>query len=162
MRIWIEVSGERPWVKKLSGETGLYAPAGTRYYNMMGEVFPGDIILHYITASRATSNKSKSVFIGISVAESQYVCKGAKLLLNLKETRQFPDPVRFSQISEIANKSKKLDYLLKVNFQMYLGEIEITDLENILHLNPENYFFLTKDSYYNNLFKEDLKRHRLK
>ena len=59
-KYWIEVSSEYRFNPKLEGTNGLYAPATTRYKNMLKNVNPEDIVLHYITSSGTNNRNYKS------------------------------------------------------------------------------------------------------
>ena len=151
MKPWIEISSEYRFEKKISGESGLYAPAMTRYINMMKEIRPGDIILHYITVHGAKKEHASSI-IGISKAHSRMTARSSRLTVDLEDIHVLPYPINRNDIFEIDEKLLSLKNLIRVNFQRYLSEISVGDLKTILEIHPENIDFVRKLKSYRELF----------
>lgn len=154
MKVWIEVSSEYRFKKKLAESMSLYAPATMRHLHMLENVKGGDAILHYLTAPGTRIKNRRSSIIAISKTKSDLQHSGNKLNISLEEITNLPSPVSLVDIKALASKSALLESLLKVNFQRYLGEIDIEDLRNILLIHPENLHFLNKLKSYENIFPD--------
>ncbi|KPL02067.1 MAG: hypothetical protein AMJ90_06910 [candidate division Zixibacteria bacterium SM23_73_2] len=141
MRYWIEISSEYRFQKKVSNLEGLYAPASTRYKNMLKEVNKDDIVLHYITGYLAIKKEHKSTIIGVSIVKSKMNILDKKLNIDLGTPIIIPIPIHISEIKEITEKSFLLKKFLGFNFQRYLGEILAEDFFQILNIHPENLQF---------------------
>lgn len=134
----MEISSEYRFQKKLSGESGLYAPSMTRYKNMLKQIKKGDIILHYITKSDAINKSHQSTIIGISLADSSMNEYGTRLTLDLSNLVELAYPVNIKDLKKMETKSGKLQRLISQSFQRYIAEIEMVDVKNIMGVYPEN------------------------
>lgn len=148
----MEVSGEYRFQKKLSGESGLYAPLMTRYINMLKQIKKGDIILHYITNSDAIHKSHRSAIIGISLADSSMNEDGTRLTLDLSNTVEFIYPVNIKDLKVMETKSERLQRLISQSFQRYIAEIELVDVKNILRIYPKNEKIIKEMDPYRVLF----------
>lgn len=137
MKVWIEVSSDYRFDKKIAGESGLIAPATNRYINMMNGVKKDDIILHYIIKQRA-KKEHESRIIAISMAKSAMHEESLRIAVDLKEIVMLPVPVTLKEIKEMKNKSPNLKKLIRMSFLRYLSEMSREDLINILITHPEN------------------------
>jgi len=144
MRYWIEVTGDYQWELRLKGKLGLNAPNTRRYANFFKEIDKGDIILHHITTQRALKDDHKSSIVGISKAKSKMYEDGNKLLVDLKDSSEFFSPIAFDDYSKIETPSVKFQYLLHLNLQRYIIEIEKEDVKKIIQLKKENKSLLNK------------------
>jgi len=151
MRVWMEVSSEYRFERKIAEEEGLCGPATKRHMNQLKDVVPGDVILHYIILP-GTSNKYKASVIGISKAKSEVKIHNKKLGVDIGNLHKIPTPIQIRKIKELDKKTDKLGELLKVNFQRYLGEIAIGDLERILKIYPENFKYVANLEDFANVF----------
>ena len=151
MNTWIEVSSEYRFNNKISGKRGLYAPSMTRYINMLKEISPGDIILHYITAHGAKKGHASSI-IGISKTCSKMTAESSRLTVDLEEIHILPFPIKRNEIFEIEKKLPSLKSLIRVNFQRYVSEISMGDLKAILEIHLENIDFIRSLKSYGKLF----------
>jgi len=154
MKVWIEISSEYRFQKKIEESMNLYAPATMRHLNMLKNVNIGDVILHYLTAPGTRIKNHKSSIIAISIAKSDIQHSETKLNVNIGDLTNLPCPVSLFKIKALSSKSENLKLLVKVNFQRYLGEIEIEDLRNILLIHPENYNFIKTLHAYKNIFTD--------
>jgi len=151
MNVWIEVSSEYRFTQKLKGESGLVAPASTRYINMLEGVKPGDIVLHYITASGCVKNEYRSSIVGVSRVVSKMSDKGDRVAYSIKDTIELPIPIAKDEIKSLDNKSKTLQQLIRVNFQRYIIEITPEDLLNIMRIHALNFEHMKTLKSYNEL-----------
>jgi len=137
MKVWIEVSSDYRFDKKIAGESGLIAPAMNRYINMMNGVKKDDIILHYIIKQRA-KKEHESRIIAISMAKSAMYEESLRIAVDLKEIVMLPVTVTLKEIKEMKNKSPDLKKLIRMSLLRYLNEISLADFKNILIIHPEN------------------------
>lgn len=152
MQFWIEVTGDRQWSLRLNGELGLNAPLSKRYRKILKKIKENDVILHHITTKRAEESSHKGAIVGISKAVSKMSNDEDKLLVCLNDTIEIPNPIGFVEYSEIKNPSKKFEFLLHINMQRYIIEIEKQDVTQIIGLDEEDLSFLKKHSVYKDLF----------
>ena len=152
MRVWIEISSDYRFQKKLCKEEGLYAPAAKRYRTMMRDVRAGDIILHYITSSGTKKKSHQSAIVGVSTATSSLIENDSKLGIDIDRLVQLPSLISIRVIKNIEDKSQKLETLISMSFQRYLAEIEISDAEKILSEYEENIKILKKYPLYSRFF----------
>jgi len=152
MKAWIEVSSDYRFDKKLSGESGLTAPATNRYINMMDGVTKDDIILHYIIKQGATK-EHESRILAVSIAKSVMHEEPPRIVVDLKEIAILPIPVTLKEVKEIKNKSENLKKLIRMSFLRYLTEISKEDLMKILMINSENIQYLNSLNSYKKLLE---------
>ena len=152
MQFWIEITGDIQWDLRLKGELGLNAPLSKRYRKLLKKIKENDIILHHIPAKRAEQDSHKSAIVGISKVVSEMDNREDKLLVYLEDTIELPNPIRFVDYSEIKNPSKKFEFLLHINVQRYIIEIEKQDIIQIIRLDEEDFSFLRKHSNYRDIF----------
>jgi predicted RNA-binding protein len=138
MRFWIEVADDYQWEKKIVGELGLNAPNSYRYRNLLSKVNPGDIILHYITASNAKIKEHQSSIVGISKTKTKMCLSGDKLFIDLERQKEFPCPIKLKDFSSMKSPSPRVKFLLHINVQRYLFELEEQDVIQLIDLNSEN------------------------
>jgi hypothetical protein len=148
MRFWIEVSGDHQWEKKKTGEMGLNAPHCMRYNNLLTKITPGDIILHYITTSDARIKEHKSSIVGITKAKTKMYASGKKIFVDLEDQKEFPFPIKLKNFSNITMPSPRLKFLLHINVQKYLFELEKQDIIKIIGLINDNKKFIVNASQY--------------
>jgi hypothetical protein len=153
MKVWIEVSSDYRFDKKVAGESGLVAPASNRYINMMNDVKKDDIILHYIIKQRA-KKEHESRIIAISKAKSVMQEESLRIAVDLKEIVILPVPVTLKEIKEMKNKSANLKKLIRMSFLRYLTEISVGDLKNILKIYRGNMEFLEAKENYKKIIKK--------
>jgi predicted RNA-binding protein len=153
MKVWIEVSSDYRFDKKIAGESGLIAPATNRYINMMNGVKKNDIILHYIIKQRA-KKEHESRIIAISMAKSAMYEESLRIAVDLEEIVTLPIPVTLKEIKEVKNKSANLKKLIRMSFLRYLNEISLTDFQNILMIHRENLESLKNLKAYKERLKE--------
>lgn len=150
MKVWIEVSSDYRFDKKIAGESGLIAPATNRYINMMNGVKKDDIILHYIIKQRA-KKEHESRIIAISIAKSAMHKESLRIAVDLKEIVMLPIPVALKEIKEMKNKSANLKKLIRMSFLRYLNEISLEDFQNILKIHDDNINYLKNEIIFKNL-----------
>jgi hypothetical protein len=137
MKIWLEVSSDYRFDKKLGGEIGLFAPATNRYKNMMYGIKQDDVILHYIIKQRA-KKEHESRIIAISKTSSGIREESPRIVVDLKDISLLPIPVTLNEIKAMKRKSENLKKLIRMSFLRYLSEIDKIDLKNILKIHEEN------------------------
>jgi hypothetical protein len=137
MKVWIEVSSDYRFDKKVAGDSGLVAPASSRYINMMEKVQKDDVILHYIIKQRA-KKEHESKIIALSMAESGMHSGSSRITVGLKELVILPIPIKLGEIKTMKNKSANLNKLIRMSFLRYLSELSRKDLMNILKMQDEN------------------------
>ena len=155
MKCWIEVSSEYRFKQKKKGESGLYAPFSTRYYNMMQPLSLGDIIMHYIVAIGTVNNDFASSIVGISKTASDIENEGSRLIASLENIVILPIPIKLKEIKALENKSPKLEKLIIVNFQRYLTEITKGDSIKLIHIHPQNNQCMMSRGFHD-FFKDNL------
>jgi hypothetical protein len=111
MNVWIEISSNYRFQKKLCKEEGLYAPAAKRYRMMLKDVRTGDIILHYITSSGTNIKSHQSAIVGVSTAISSLIENDSRLGIDIDRLVQLPSPISIRMIKNIEDKSQKLECL---------------------------------------------------
>ena len=152
MKGWMEVSSEYRFKKKMNGEIGLFAPESTRYINMMKDVEPGDIILHYLIKQGASKEHASSI-IGISKAKSKMKYMEPRIHIDLEEIYQFPNPIKKNEFLDIKDKSLELNKLIRMSFLKYLTELSESDLFKIVSINEENLSFVKDIKAFSSFFK---------
>jgi len=149
MRFWLEVSSEYQWQKKIIGDLGLNAPNSTRYNNLLNKIIPQDIILHYITSGGDSRLKHhQSAIVGISKVKTIMYISRKKIFIDLEAQKELPFPIKKKDFGCIKTPSSKLKFLLRINFQMYLFELEKKDVEQIVNLNGDNQKFIEQSAEY--------------
>lgn len=143
MNVWIEVSSDYRFDKKLAGEIGLVAPASSRYINMMKDVKQDDIILHYIIKQRA-KKEHESRIIALSMAKSGMYKNSSRIAVDLNELILLPIPITLNEIKSLKKQSSNLKKLIRMSFLRYLQEITLEDFDNLLKIHAENTQFLSK------------------
>jgi len=143
MNVWIEVSSDYRFDKKLAGEIGLVAPASSRYINMMKDVKQDDIILHYIIKQRA-KKEHESRIIALSMAKSGMYINTPRIAVDLNELIMLPIPITLKEIKALKKQSTNLKKLIRMSFLRYLQEITLEDFNNLLKIHTENTHFLSK------------------
>lgn len=127
IRYFIEVcSGERSFEKKLGNEKYLKAPKSRRHITMLSQIQENDKVLHYLTTSLTKAKDRKSTFVGESTVSSKMKSKEKRISCELKDTIQFPAPVKLSSLKDKII-SPKLERAIKMSMQSYIFEIEEKD-----------------------------------
>ena len=153
MKFWLEVTGQYQWELRKNGEIGLHAPTKTRYKNMLRDIKIGDIVIHYITAARASGLNLRSSIVGISKAKSNMKINGNRYVVDVEKVLKLPIPIKFKEYSKIKNPSEKFKFLIRTNLQKYIFEIEKSDLIKILELNIENKDHVLQSNIFREIFK---------
>lgn len=151
MQSWIEATGDYQWILRLNRKIGLNVPVSTRYENMLDKIKENDIIFHHITTQRAEKPSHQGSIVGISKVASEVHKNGKKLVVDIKDVVELPIPIKFSEYTKIKNPSKKFDYLLHINLQRYITEIEKDDVKQIIELNKKNLLLLRQHPNYRNI-----------
>ena len=154
MKIWIEVtSGDWGWTGKvhesfsIKPKRGLKAPASTRYFNLLKNIEPGDILLTYLTQSLTSKKEWRGAIVGISTIKNKFFQVSNTIFVDTDTDLEFPAPISFSKFKTMENLSESFKKLVRLSMQNYLSEISHEDFMLLMKIHQENLVFLENNQY---------------
>jgi hypothetical protein len=154
VKIWIEVtSGDWGWTGKIHESSsikpkrGLKAPASTRYFNLLKNIEPGDILLTYLTQSLTSKKEWRGAIVGISTITTSYYQARNTLFIDTLNDLELPFPISFSDFKNENTFSESFNQLIHLNMQKYIFEISKQDFLVLLKIHKKNIDFLKKTPY---------------
>jgi hypothetical protein len=153
VKIWVEVtSGDWGWTGKISNiptkpKRGLKAPASTRYFNLLKQISPGDILLTYLTQSLTSKREWKGAIVGISKIKNPYYQVSNTLFVDTQNDEELPIPISFSEFKGQNRFSDSFNKLIRLSMQNYISEISLEDFTYLMKIHKENIEFINKSQY---------------
>jgi hypothetical protein len=152
MNFWIEVStGDLAWTQKFANECktkrGLKAPALTRYYNLLKNIKPDDILLSYLTLHDTQTKAWRASIVGISRIKTSYYKEGNLLKCDTSDDLQFPIPIKYSEFQKLKNWSSEFELTIRFRMQKYIIKISENDFRELVSIKGDNYLFLKKTPF---------------